>query len=50
MDNRAMENFYGRLKARCSFDRQFKTFAKLEQLFTSIFINYNNERIQVKLK
>ena len=31
LDNNAMENFFGRLKTECYYDKRFKTFKQLKK-------------------
>ena len=38
LDNNAMENFFGRLKTECYYDKRFETFKQLKKQLMSIFI------------
>ena len=47
---RAMESFFGRLKAECYFGKCFDTFAEFERTIHKYMHYDNHEHIQVKLK
>lgn len=49
LDNNAMENFFGRLKTECYYDKRFETFKQLKTTHEYIHY-YNHDRIQGKLK
>lgn len=38
LDNNAMENFFGRLKTECYYDKRFEMFKQLKKQLMSIFI------------
>ncbi|QPB41856.1 transposase [Rodentibacter haemolyticus] len=50
LDNAKMERFFGRMKTECIYGKDFDNADDIAQAVNEYIRNYNEERIQLKLK